>query len=860
MVRLLALSLVLLGAAGFQPARPFSPVSAAEFPPNDQLFSLASRSKLVQLASDAARREPDAPETVRLLARAEDFDRMLEVMRRIVDTAPQRIADAFVAAGDALWRFRGDDEQTRRRRETLRQIVIDARQRLPELSPEEAARAERLFITADQEFSRDRNNWIFTLQQFVERYATSEAALLTRVEILSDGRATEAQFQALEAFARQHAGTTAAARAIYEIGFDLHTINTLGTIEQRGSDPIHRFERVMAIARELESGRYPKSEWVDKAPSLVFQFFIPRDATFAPESVDRMIAMLTDYAKSHLDLREDHPASNSVIYTLTTTLADLFEKKGERTAGVERVLMNIEKTAAEPDALRYLRGLLFVQERYRQRGVDVVALMRKALDVLTPLAEEGTGLYNRKALATIGMLHLGEGDCANALKALRRYASSYRDSDWRWIALLRAGQCEESLSDFKAAADTYIQIANEHGELSVARLLATEYAARAFEALGELARALALHRQALDGWERTMYPHLSAPIPRRPTNEIPDLTRRDPSTIQKDALSARIAEIEHTLAMPGGAELERGRWLLASGRYDDAISEMRSLTQKHASSSAAAHARELSHRAQLMKGLQLANLERPGNDRAAAKTALDALGREPLDFSVVASRIARASLLWVDGDGGAAEGVMRDALDAWHAQQRPSTPAPGIEQELAAIRRAVFLPGGGGVYGNGRWDPPWPTPPPPFCLVNTDVPVKDHDGKVMRVSLVLDFDGAQRVVFFNTDQIAVLRDILVQLGGTRRREPGHIMETPNQPVGDSMQILKLWSKFFVARPGHWGGWDLETAPVITEIEFTNAERTKASARVTIGYTGGTVELEKEDGRWIAKRLTNQWIT
>jgi hypothetical protein len=36
--------------------------------------------------------------------------------------------------------------------------------------------------------------------------------------------------------------------------------------------------------------------------------------------------------------------------------------------------------------------------------------------------------------------------------------------------------------------------------------------------------------------------------------------------------------------------------------------------------------------------------------------------------------------------------------------------------------------------------------------------------------------------------------------------------------------------------------------------------TRASARVTIGYSGGTVELEKEDGRWIAKRLVNQWIT
>ena len=196
--------------------------------------------------------------SVRLLARAEDLDRMLVVMRRIVDTAPQRIADAFVAAGDALWRFRGDDEQARQRRETLRQIVSDARKRLPELSPEEAARAERLFISADQEFSRDRNNWILTLQQFVEKHAGSEAALLTRVEILSDGRATEAQFQALEAFARQHAGTTAAARAIYEIGFDLHTINTVGTIEPRGSDPIHRFERVMAIARRTRERAVPE--------------------------------------------------------------------------------------------------------------------------------------------------------------------------------------------------------------------------------------------------------------------------------------------------------------------------------------------------------------------------------------------------------------------------------------------------------------------------------------------------------------------------------------------------------------------------------------------------------------------------
>ena len=70
----------------------------------------------------------------------------------------------------------------------------------------------------------------------------------------------------------------------------------------------------------------------------------------------------------------------------------------------------------------------------------------------------------------------------------------------------------------------------------------------------------------------------------------------------------------------------------------------------------------------------------------------------------------------------------------------------------------------------------------------------------------------------------------------------------------------MWNKFFHARPGHWGGWDVVTYPVIAAIELTNPNGTKAAAHVTIGYSGATVRLEKEAGNWIAKRLTNQWIT
>ena len=78
--------------------------------------------------------------------------------------------------------------------------------------------------------------------------------------------------------------------------------------------------------------------------------------------------------------------------------------------------------------------------------------------------------------------------------------------------------------------------------------------------------------------------------------------------------------------------------------------------------------------------------------------------------------------------------------------------------------------------------------------------------------------------------------------------------------GPLSNILALWNKFFPAHPGHWGGWAFLTYPVITEVEFTDAQRTKVAARVTVGYSGATVLLEKEAGKWVAKSLTNRWIT
>lgn len=144
-----ALLLAVLLCAPLQPSeRPESLPSPAEFPPQDRaIWGLASQGIAATLAARRLVAAPDSPETVRLLAVARNLDGMLGALRRIVDTQPRRIADAFEAIGGAAWQFRGDDEQARRNAETLQQIVANARKRLSDLPREEAARAERVFIT-----------------------------------------------------------------------------------------------------------------------------------------------------------------------------------------------------------------------------------------------------------------------------------------------------------------------------------------------------------------------------------------------------------------------------------------------------------------------------------------------------------------------------------------------------------------------------------------------------------------------------------------------------------------------------------------------------------------------------------------
>lgn len=867
----LAVTFVLLQAPN--PPTPASiEAMAAEFPTEDaSLGGLEFSGLNAKLVTRALAEAPDSPETLRLAAKAQRLDDVLTVLRRIVDRRPERIADALVALGDTAYNFRGDDEVMKRRRETLRQIVADVETQLPALPREDAARAARAVVNLQGELTpSSQGAFAARLARFIDAYRGTAAALEAEVDAIDaverDSRDWRASLQrkldALETFANAHPGTPAGAKALYEIGFQWSSANTLGILEPRGADPGNRFARVLAIAERLERGGFPDGEWVRKAPELVTGFFVSDRDPMSRGTAAHIIAELEKRARAGFPLRPTYPGQSVIGYVVTRRLPELYARYGDRVKDTERFLAGLETSVKDPSAVAYLRALFYASEARNGTPEAGAAFRPKMRAEYETLSKAGNDLYNRVALAALGSIDFTDGRYADARASFEKYLAAYPATPWAWVAAVRSGQSAEALGDPQAAAARYLTAAAS--DLPLAKVLGHEYVARVYESTGEIEKALAEHEQALALWDNDFgfgQQRYSTYVMRSRQPEDYFQPGNDTAEVARADLPPRIAALRRAAAIPGGAMLERGRTLLARERFDEAISVLTAVPAQYPKSPAAGDAQALARRARLQRVLAKADVNRPDADEDAALIELAALAREPLDFAVTAARIARASILWKRGDAAGAEGEMAAALNDWHAHQRLSAPATPVEADVAEIRRVIFLPQGGPIYQGGRWNAfDWAAQPPPFVLLNASVPVKLHDGDSLNVRLVQTLPGAGKALFFDTDEIALLERMIPTLGGTRRREPAHVMETPNQPVGDSMQILRLWNKFFPARPGHWGGWELETYPQVTEVAFTNAERTRAAAKVTIGYSGATVELEKEQGAWVARRLVNQWIT
>jgi tetratricopeptide (TPR) repeat protein len=484
----------------------------------------------------------------------------------------------------------------------------------------------------------------------------------------------------------------------------------------------------------------------------------------------------------------------------------------------------------------------------------------KAIEVLTALSTEGPATYARKALSTLASLRFQQGDYTAAREDYRRYVERYAQSDYAWVAALRLGEIAAVLGDWPAAHRSFEEAARVYASNPLARIMARALAGNAAEAIGQPERALDHYDAALGAWDRDY--RLEVPLQTAsPAANLLDAVLTAPRLVRAD-LTGRAVTLRATLPQPGGALLERGRWLLTRKDWTAAAAAFEELIARDPASSLVPEARLLLHRTQLEKALDLANDERSATNAAAAATMLDALEREPFDVAVAAARIARASLLSTQGKSKAAEAAMSSALTDWLQRQTLQQPGTPIERDVAAIREVVFKPMGGGIFAEagGRNAFEWPGRLPRFLVIDPEVELKLPSGDTTSVSIAAAIPGLDNVLYADSTVLSLLDMTLNSLGGTRRRQSTPIMETPNQPVGQSMKIIALWTKFFPARPGHWGGWEFTSYPRLTRIEFLDAAHTKAAAAVTVGYSGATIVLEKQGATWKLVKVTNHWMT
>ena len=842
-----------------------SPDDLAEFP----LFDSGARRTLATgLERKELRRRlaetPDDPDLARLLADREGLEEeALRLLRRIAEAHPDRIAPAFRSF--PTYRFTMD--RTKPHAQGLQEIVALATTKLAKLPREDAARAAFALLPIATQLEPGGNKaWEPKLRALISEYAGTESAVRAEVSLIGVGRVTAATLTAYDDFARAHAGTCAAGSAVYaKLSYLAHNDPA------RQSDPTARFQTVLDGVRQLEQNGLQKCEGLGNVSDLVVRFYAYQPTFSSEANIDAMIEGYAAFVRTHFVLDAANLADNGIGYVVTRKMADLYAQRGGRVTGVERLLSELEAVAAQRGAARLLRAWFYMRlmaDPPSKESLDRAILRDKAIGVLRALHAERSEPFSRRALATLASFYFYERDYTSARTIYQEYLKRYPSSPWAWLATFRLGETELELDNLPAAAAAFERCALSDGPAApLARVVGGVNASNTYGALGRAADAVERLRRAASAWDDDFGPWQQvrtsqAPGPRDETFRLAETTAE--TTIHRESLPGRLASLEESARSRGGGSLERGRWLVHRARFDDARVAFERSRAESRGTPFESRARSWLHRAQLERALELATLENPRRDEANAIRELDHLGRASLDFNVTAARIARATIASSVGKTADADAMMTAALDAWRkGQPRGASPAPGLDADVYAIRSAIFLPLGGGIYASakGRWNAfTWPARLPTFLLVNPAVTVKLSTGERTRVVLRQPIDGFDNVLYVDEEGLALLTRIMTTLGGTRRREPVQPMETPNQPIGRSLDVRAFWDRFFPTRPGHWSGWEFEAYPQITEVAFADPERTRAFAQVTVGYSGATVVLVKQAGVWKAVELTNFWIT
>ena len=253
-------------------------------------------------------------------------------------------------------------------------------------------------------------------------------------------------------------------------------------------------------------------------------------------------------------------------------------------------------------------------------------------------------------------------------------------------------------------------------------------------------------------------------------------------------------------------------------------------------------------------------------DPIATDDGLDQLALGPFDSVTALAKLAKAAHKargqWLTASAAEALDaevtlVTERALEEWHTYQQ-SLPKPMalLEQDVAAIRAELFLPEGGGVFQSPPGEFVWKRGATRFVILAADINVRTTAGRELLISAPFAAKIDARPVFAAAADLESLRAILL------RTKLGYspVMPPPSggEPLRQTLSAGALWSKFFpIQTLLGLNRWDFTVPPRIFEIHFDKSDH--AWAKYSLPTRGGSIELAKEKGRWVVKRITTDWI-
>jgi tetratricopeptide (TPR) repeat protein len=607
-------------------------------------------------------------------------------------------------------------------------------------------------------------------------------------------------------------------------------------------DPTARFLKVVALIEQLDDPKYPPCGWIRESRQRVFTQYAGR-AYYSRENLDRLLSTYERFVLSHL--RPSDVDSGGLAYFINTKMRELYARRGDA-AGVEHMFDRVGIAFGDINIGRYMRArvTLSVQgpiEETRWELASGLAL----LDTMN--ASPGSPVH-RRSLALRASAHFRLGQDDQALAAYDEYAERYPTSTWTWLAHIRAAELDEAHGRLESARSRYHRAAIAAWHEPAGQVAALVYSGRVSEELGNFDAAERDYRQALGLWRDRFADYISLDANRRRPRDADLGEWRDSLLVDRAGVQARVAELAVSADVPDRAVLERGRWLFKQHRWAEAIERLERWVAAFPTHQLAGNALDLAHQARVHLALNAGNAA-----NAVDVAAIESIAQQPIDFGVLAARLARASLLW-SGAGSDEERArrlpdvtssMERAFAEYHARQNERLPERrlnAVDLDVLAIRDLVRDPARL-VLNDMKRGPGYRV-----GIVDPSIPVTFSSGARRTATIHRSLPRRPWTLFLDQQQTQLLELVLSVVDDPRN----------DRTV---LRLDELWQRFVGAQRGHMQPWSVAAYPATTAIHFLNAQRTKARVSVDLGDAAGTsVELEKRSGTWTVTRRLETWIS